>query len=131
MSYFWRSRKKVHVASVVWYDSRAVPGVRFAVRRVSIGQRLELTRRARELALKNEFLRAGDSAEKLEAALADLLAKRMYLEWGLHAVQGLSIDGRTASVADVVDKAPEAFADEVLDTLRAELGLTENERKNS
>lgn len=126
-----RSRREVTYKSVGWHDSRALPGVRFAVRHVSVGQRLELTRRAHELALKNEFLRAGNPADQLEGALADLLVRRMYLEWGLYAVHGLRIDGQIASVSDVIEKAPEPFAEEILDVLRDGLGLTEEERKNS
>lgn len=131
MKYFSRLGKKVELQTVAWHDSKTLPGARFAIRRVSLGARLELTSRARELALKHEFLRAGDAADQLEASLADLLVKQMYLEWGLHALEGVCVDGKKLCPAEVVKKAPEFFSDEVLDALRAELGLTEDERKNS
>jgi hypothetical protein len=43
---------------MLWLESTTAPGVRYAVRRISLGQRLELTKRARELSLRHDFLKA-------------------------------------------------------------------------
>jgi hypothetical protein len=117
--------------SAAWHRSKAFPGVRYAIRRISLGQRIELTRRARELAQRNDFLRAGEAVDQLEAALSDLLVRRMYLEWGLVSVEGLTVDGEAATGALIAEKGPEALTDEIIESLRSELGLTEDERKNS
>jgi hypothetical protein len=106
------------------------PGVRYALRRITLGQRIELTRRARELARQNDYLRSGDNGDRLEALLGDLLVQKMYLEWGLAAVEGLTIDGVTAEPVDLIERGPEALADEVMTTLRSYLVLTDEERKN-
>ena len=53
-----------------------MPGVHYAIRRVSLSQRIELTKRARELSLRHEFLKAGDAPDQLEASLADLLIRK-------------------------------------------------------
>jgi hypothetical protein len=88
-------------------------------------------RRVRELCLRHEFLRAGDTVDQSEAAMGDLLVRKLYLEWGLAAVYGLSIDGQTATVDALIQKGPEELAEEVAEQIRHELGLTEQERKNS
>jgi hypothetical protein len=90
-----------------------------------------MMKKIREIALKNEFLKAGDTAEQIEGALADALVRKLYLEWGLLEVQGLSIDGEAATPELLIAKGPEALSEEVVDSIRAELELSEDERKNS
>jgi hypothetical protein len=131
MRFISPSRKETAYSSVLWRDSETARGVRYAVRRISLGQRIELTKRARELSLRNEFLRAGDSADQLEASLADLLIRQLYLEWALVEIEGLKIDGEPATVDVLVSKGPEALTNEILTDIRSEIGLTEDERKNS
>jgi hypothetical protein len=117
--------------SVEWFDAEAVPGVRFAVARMSFGRRVELVRRLREIGRKAEFLEAGtDTREKLESAVLAGDVDRAYLEWGLADVEGLSIDGETATVEELIAKGPVALALEVLAKVKAECGLSEDERKN-
>jgi hypothetical protein len=123
--------KEVNYLSRLWHNSETTPGVRFAIRRMSLRQRIELNHRVRELALKNEFLRSGDSEDQLEAALADLLVMKLYLEWGLESIEGLLIDGQMATSAALIDKGPEALAAEIAGAIQAESSLNENERKNS
>lgn len=130
MNFTWRSPKPTKHTSVAWYTSTKCPGVRYCIRRVSLGQRIDLMQRARQLALQNEFLRAGTSVDQFEAALRDLLVRRMYLEWGLVSLDGLAIDDDPATPASLAEKGPEALSDEILEALGAELGLTEDERKN-
>jgi hypothetical protein len=89
-----------------------------------------LTRRARELSIRNEFLKGGDSPEQLEASLADLLVRRLYIEWGLAELTGLRVDGKPATLEVLIDKGPEALVDEIISAIRGQLGLSEDERKN-
>jgi len=90
--------------SIVWHESSCIPKVRFAVRRLSLGQRIELTRRVRELTGKNEFLRAGSEADQLQAALSDLMMRQLFIEWGLAQIDGLHIDGREATTEVLIAK---------------------------
>ena len=53
MKFSSRSRKKSSYASVLWHESKTTHGVRYAIRRVSLSQRIELTKRARELSIRN------------------------------------------------------------------------------
>lgn len=130
MKFSWLSPRKQNYESRIWLDSKTFAGVRYAIRRISLGQRIELTRKARELSLQNEFLRAGDATDQLEAAFSELLVRRMYLEWGLISVEGLRIDGKPATPQSIAAHGPELLADEIIESLRSELGLTDEERKN-
>ena len=125
-----RLRRKSSYASLLWYESQTVQGVRYAIRRVSLSQRIELTKKARELSIRHEFLEAGDSADELEAALADLLVRKLYIEWGLVELTGLRVDEEPATVEALIEKGPEALADEIIAAIRGQLGLSEEERKN-
>ena len=118
-------------ASAQWFDSEAVAGVRFALARMSFGRRLELVRALREIGRKVEFLEAGDDArEKMERAVLVGEIDRAYLEWGLVDVAGLAIDGEPASVRMVIERGPVPLAAEILERVKAECGLSEQERKN-
>ena len=97
---------------------------------MSLGQRIEMAERIQVLSSKYEFLKAGDALEKAEAHLAELLVRRLYLEWGLAVIEGLSIDGEKASVELLIEKGPELLGDEIVASIRAELELSEEERKN-
>lgn len=130
MKFIWHSRKTVDVQSAVWHESCTIPGVKFSIRRVSLRGRLELMRAMRDLLAKNEFLRAGDSLDQTEAAISDLLAKKLYVEWGLCETAGLTIDGKPANVAALIESGPEALCNEVVDSIRPSLELSEAERKN-
>ncbi|MDQ2776230.1 MAG: hypothetical protein M3Y57_15130 [Acidobacteriota bacterium] len=116
---------------MIRYESREVPGVRYTIRRVSLAQRIELVKSVRELCLKHEFLKAGDTADHMESWLADLLVRKLYLEWGLAEISGLRIDGKAATAADLIAKGPEKLSDEIIESIKSEIGLTEDERKNS
>ena len=125
-----RLRNKSSYASVLWFESETVPGVRYGIRRVSLCQRIELTKKARELSIRHEFLKAGDSSDQLEASLADLLVRKLYIEWGLAEVTGLRVDSEPATVEVLIEKGPEALTDEIIAAIRGQLGLSEEERKN-
>jgi hypothetical protein len=107
------------------------PGVRYEIRRVSFGGRIELARKIREIGRKAEYLEAGsDARDKLEATVLGAEIDRAYLEWGLVGVEGLEIDGAAATPASLIDTGPIELAAEILARIKAECGLTEDERKN-
>jgi len=117
--------------SAFWCDSETHAGVRYRIVRMSLGRRIELARRIREIGRKLEFLEAAsDVRDKLDAAVLQGEIDRAYLEWGLEAVEGLEIDGEPATPELAIEKGPLDLATEVLARIRAECGLTEQERKN-
>jgi len=117
--------------SVLTIESKAAPGVRFAIRRMSFGRRMELSRRVREISRKAEFFEAGtELQEKIEANLLAQEIDAMYLEWGLVRIDGLIIDGEPAGGAQLKEKGPEGLAREVVGAIKEQCGLSETERKN-
>jgi hypothetical protein len=101
------------------------------VARISVARRIELARRIREIGRNVEFLEAGqDPREKLEAAVLAAEIDRIYLEWGLEEMQGLSIDGEAATPAALIEKGPLELAKEILAQIKRECGLSEDQRKN-
>ncbi len=118
-------------ASTTWFDAEGRAGVRYAIRRVSFGGRIELARKIREIGRKAEYLEASnDARDKLEATVMAAEIDRAYLEWGLAAVEGLEIDGAAATAASLIETGPVDLAVEILKRIKAECGLTEDERKN-
>ncbi len=126
-----RSLKSSDYSSIAWHESLCLKGVRFAVRRPSLAQRLELTARVRELTLQHDFLRAGQESDQLSASLSELLVTKLYVDWGLAEIVGLKIDGTAANASSLIERGPEELVDEVVAAVRTEAGLTEAERKNS
>lgn len=126
-------RKSVSASyqSSVWFDSEACPGARYAVARMSLGRRIELARRLREIGRRAEYLEAAsDAQERLEGATLGAEIDRAYLEWGLLQIEGLEIDGEAATPALLAEKWPAEVASEILARIKAQCGLTEAERKN-
>jgi hypothetical protein len=130
MRFISHLRKARSCSSITWHESQAFPGVRFAIRQVSLALRIELAKNVRELIAKNEFLKAGDAGEQLEASLADLLARRLYLEWGVARLENLRIDGEEATIELLINKGPEELSSEIFETIRRSIDLSEEERKN-
>jgi hypothetical protein len=117
--------------STISIDSKAAPGVRFAIHRISFGRRMELSRRVREISQKAEFLAAGNELhEKIEANILAQQIDAMYLEWGLVDVEGLVIDGEPATLAALLEKGPEDLTREMVRAIKEQCGLSESERKN-
>jgi hypothetical protein len=56
--------------------------------------------------------------------------EKIHLEWGLEGVEGLEIDGKAATVEDLIAKGPETLTQEIVRAIRSECGLSEAERKN-
>lgn len=111
--------------------SETCEGVTFRIARISFARRLELTRRVREIARQVEFQQAGDGLQdKIDAALSSGEIDRVYLEWGLAGVDGLTIDGEAANPQSVIGRGPESLCREIVREVRHECGLTEEERKN-
>ncbi|MBV9397575.1 MAG: hypothetical protein JO062_06330 [Bryobacterales bacterium] len=105
--------------------------MRYRIARISLGRRIEFARRVREIGKRLEFLEAGsDAREKLEAAVLQAEIDRAYLEWGLEAVEGLDIDGERATPQMLIERGPLNLSMEILGKIRAECGLTEDEKKN-
>ena len=130
----WGTRSNggpTHYESMMVIASKALPGVNYAIRRVSFGRRIELSRQIRELARKAEFLEAGtDLHEKIEANILAQEIDAMYLRWGLARVDGLLIDGESASVEQLVARGPDELTREILAAIKEQCGLSEAERKN-
>jgi hypothetical protein len=117
--------------SSAWFEAESHAGVRYGIARVSFGRRIELARRIREIGRKMEYLEAGsDVREKLEATVLAAEIDRAYLEWGLVALEGLTIDGAEATPQSLIENGPVELATEILGRIKAECGLTEDERKN-
>jgi len=146
MRFMWRSGRErpdraaqtivpsngaVHYDSVISIDSKAAPGVKFAIHRVSFGRRMELSRRVREISRKAEFLEASTELnEKIEANILAQEIDAMYLQWGLVKIEGLVIDGEVATAAQLLEKGPEDLAREIVGAIKEQCGLSETDRKN-
>jgi hypothetical protein len=114
-----------------WFEADSCAGVRYRIARISLGRRIELARRIREIGRKAEFLEAGDDVrDKLEAAVLQGEIDRVFLEWGLEAIEGLEIDAEAATPAALIERGPLALSMEIVGRIRGECGLTETERKN-
>lgn len=117
--------------SVSIVESQVASGVTFAVAKMSFGRRTELMRQVRELGRKVEFLEAGrDPGQKMDAALLRAEIDRLYVKWGLRAVSGLQLDGVDATPESLVEAGPETLFREAVALVRAETGLSAEERKN-
>ncbi len=117
-------------ASSVWFESQCSAGVRFLVKRVSLGRRIDLARRLREIGRKLEFLQAGAAGEQFEAAVVKNEIERAYIEWGLDGIEGLEIDSEPATIESLIERGPLDLAEEILSRIKAECGLSQAERKN-
>jgi hypothetical protein len=79
-----------------------------------------------------EFLEAGkDPGDRMDAAMLQAEIDRLFLAWGLRTVSGLMLDGVEASPESLAESGPEDLFREALASVRAETGLTEEQRKNS
>ncbi len=117
--------------SIIEHKSQVMPGVVFEIRRMSLGRRLEMSRQIRELSTRMEFSQAGDGfTDQVDATVLGLEIDRVYLRWGLVAISGLVVDGLPATVDILLEAGPEDLCREIINTVRVECGLNEEERKN-
>ncbi|MBL8292385.1 MAG: hypothetical protein JNN08_11145 [Bryobacterales bacterium] len=113
------------------HQSITLPGVRYKVARMSLGRRIELAKRLREIGLRGAFHAAGSGIEdQIEASIAHHEIDRIYLKWGLVGIEGLSIDGCEAGPDTLIESGPEPLVAEILAAIRKESNLSEEERKN-
>ena len=112
-------------------ESTAAPGVLMTIRRVSVARRLELLRKVRDLSARIEFFNAGAAlGDKLGASIASAEVESLYVVWGVTRVEGLTIDGADATPELLVACGPEELVREAATLVRAQLGLSDDERKN-
>jgi hypothetical protein len=119
-----------------WQSSRivrseAMPGVEFVIARMTFGRRMELLKRVRDLATRLEYFEAGrEEKNRLEASLLGAQLDRLYIDWGLEEIRGLELDGEAATPLSLMERGPEDVFKEALAAVKAECGLSEQERKN-
>ena len=117
--------------SRVHKQSTLFSGVEFTVARLSLTRRIELGQRIREIGFKHDFLAASANAlDQIDAGLLQRRIDRAYLEWGLLGIRGLHIDGAEATPGLLIEAGPEELINEILGSIRAEIGLSETEIKN-
>jgi hypothetical protein len=117
--------------SGLWFESETHPGVQFRIRRISLGRRIDLARRIREIGSRIEFLEAGGTpGEQIEAAVLRGEIDRVYLEWGLEQIDRLEIDGNPSTPKSLIEYGPLDLTEEILGKIKAECGLNQAERKN-
>lgn len=117
--------------STVTRSSEIFKGVVFTISRISFGRRMDLARGVLELSKKAQYREAGGGVD--DAIEANILAceiDRLYLRWGLAGIRGLTIDGTEATAELLAEKGPENLAREIVRAIKAECGLSEDERKN-
>ena len=119
--------------SIVVKESAVCAGVRYRLRRMTFGRRVELTRRVRDALGRLKFVEAGERTPEEEATAAILAAEidAEYLRWGLAEIDGLEIDGQAATPEGLIEAGPEDLTREALEFVTAEAGLNGEERKNS
>jgi hypothetical protein len=111
-------------------ESKVFPGVSFLIRKMSFAGRLELLKRARELHKRIDYCASGSEAEQLEAAELEAEMDRLFLDWGLVALEGLAIDGEPATPLALIERGPQELAQEIVAAVKRQLGLSAEERKN-
>ena len=110
---------------------RLVRGVRYGIARMSFGRRIDLARRIREIGRKMEFLEAGERRAREAGGGGAGGGDRSGVSGvGTDGVEGLEIDGEAATPATLIEKGPADLATEILARIKAECGLSEDERKN-
>ena len=112
-------------------EAKCAPGVSYRIVRMSFGRRMELAARIRELARRAEFLESGkEIGDRIDGTMVACEIDRTYLEWGLLEVSGLEIDHRPATPDLLVKEGPEELCREIVEAIKRECGLSEEERKN-
>jgi hypothetical protein len=111
--------------------SERQPGVTYRLARISLGKRVEVLQRMRELAGRAGFLAAGEEVrDQIDAALVEKEIDVLYLRSGLLGVRGLTVDGQEPTVEEFIEKGPETLATEALCLVKQQFGLDAEERKN-
>jgi len=117
--------------SAVWRESQHWPGVRFQVLRMSLMRRHRLMQELKALAPEEAFHRAhGQVASDISAAELQARIDEEVIRTALLKIEGLSIDGKAATVESLIESGPESLAREVAEAIAEESSLNEDERKN-
>jgi hypothetical protein len=125
------SKSPINYESTVTLPSKTVEGVEFTIVRLSFTRRMELARGVLELSRRMEFQQAGEGIDDtIEANILSCEIDRLYLRWGLVSIGGLVIDGMEATGELLAEKGPENLAEEIVAAVKAQCGLTDDERKN-
>ncbi len=114
-------------------ESAVFPGVRVQLRRISFGRRLELARALRTTLERIDQALAAPPSDVRDAEAAALAAEAdaACLRWAVEKIEGLEIDSQPATLDSLLARGPEQLVAEILARVRAEIGLSEAERKNS
>jgi hypothetical protein len=111
--------------------SEQQPGVTYRLARISLGKRIQILQRMRDLARKAGFLAAGEEVrDQIDAALVEKEIDVLYLRSGLLEVGGLTINGQEPSVEQFIQEGPESLTTEALRLVKQQFGLDAEERKN-
>jgi hypothetical protein len=130
-NYMSHSHETVHYESTLDVSSAAYAGVRYRIRKPSFLSRSRLIDQVRELGRSLNFVEAGEgAADRIEAVHLHMKIDRLYLEWGLEAIEGMEIDGERITVESLIAKGPEDLTSEILVKIKAQCTLSESERKN-
>ncbi len=126
-----RSLRPVRYEGSIRCASDTIPGVTFTIRRMSLGRRIALAEAIRDLAQEMEFQQAGQSVkDQVQAAVLSGRIDLIYLRWGLSSISGLLVDSQPATADQLFASGPEDLLREIVDRIKRECGLTDDERKN-
>ncbi len=126
-----KKNRMVHYESTITITSGVMAGVVFTIQRISLARRMELARRVLELSRQMEFHEAGAGIEdKIQGNILNFEIDRLYLQWGLVKLNGLTIDGADATAELLAEKGPEDLLREIVNAVKQQCGLSDSERKN-
>jgi hypothetical protein len=92
---------------------------------------MELSRLIGEMLGKLQYLCAGPGTEdRVKAALLAGEIDRLYIEWGLLSLEGLTVDGEVCDGAMLLERGPEGLCSEISAAIKNECTLSADERKN-
>jgi hypothetical protein len=83
------------------------------------------------LGAKSEFDQRSGEGDKMKSAIVTAEIERTYLLWGLREVEGLVIDGESATRDRLATSGPEEIFREALSMVKSETGLSDEEKKTS
>ena len=113
------------------YRSAKYPAVRFRVSKMSMGRRIDLTRKVKEMMSRLEFSKAGAGVQdKVDAAILAGEMDRLYWDFGLEALEGIEINGEPMTMDTQFERGPEDLSQEILQRIKSSLQLSEGEQKN-
>lgn len=125
------SSRVVNYESTITITSCVMKSAAFTIQRISLARRMQLARRVLELSREMEFREAGGGGDdQIQANILSFEIDRLYLQWGLVKLSGLTIDGVDATAELLAEKGPEELVREIVDAIKAQCGLSDSERKN-